>query len=183
MNKIIGLLLTVCFSWSALANTVVRMETTMGNIDIELNDEKAPITAENFLKYVDSGFFEQTIIHRVVKNFVIQGGGLTQDMVEKPTLPPIKNEAKNGLSNLRGTIGMARTNEIDSASSQWFINTKDNTRLDYRDEDHYGYAVFGKVISGMDIVDMIEAVVVHDIGEYGDVPVTPIVVTSVKRVQ
>jgi peptidyl-prolyl cis-trans isomerase A (cyclophilin A) len=173
--------LSLLFSGAAFASPVVVVETNKGNIEIELNEEKAPVTVGNFLSYVDSGFYNETLIHRVVKGFVIQGGGLTKEMIEKPTNPPIINEAKNGLSNLRGTIGMARTSVVDSATSEFFINTKDNTRLDYRDDQHYGYAVFGKVISGMDVVDVIENMAVHTVGEYDDVPVEQVVTLSIKR--
>ncbi len=164
------------------ANPIIRFETTIGHFEVELYPEKAPITVANFLKYVNSNFFDNTLFHRVVKGFVIQGGGFTPDMNEKSTDAPIKNEAGNGLSNLRGTIGMARTQDIDSATSEFFINTKDNLKLDHRDETpaHFGYAVFGKVIFGMDVIDKIEAVETHTVGEFENVPVTPVIVTTAK---
>ena len=162
------------------ANPIVLLKTTMGDIRIELDSAKAPLTVSNFTNYVNSGFYNQTIIHRVVKNFVIQGGGLDQQMNEKPTLEPIKNEASNGLSNLRGTIGMARTPDVDSATSQFFINTVDNKKLDHVDDTpaHFGYAVFGKVVSGMDVVDAIQNVAVKTVGEYDNVPVTAVILLS-----
>lgn len=165
----------------ATNSAIVVVETTKGNFEIELNSEKAPVTVANFLNYVDSKFYDGTLVHRVVKNFVIQGGGLSPDMVEKETNLPIVNEATNGLSNVKGTIGMARTNEIHSATSQFFINTKDNLKLDYSGPDHYGYAVFGKVIDGYEIVEAIEQVSVQTVGEYENVPVDPVVVLSIKR--
>lgn len=167
----------------AFAGTHVVVETNHGNFEIELNDEKAPISVKNFLNYVDSKFYDNTIIHRVVKNFVVQGGGLTTDMQEKPTAPPIINEAGNGLSNLKGTIGMARESEPNTATSQFYINTKDNTRLDHRDETQkgFGYAVFGQVVSGYEVVEKIEAVQVHTVGEYENVPVETVLVTSIRR--
>ncbi len=160
---------------------VVIVETNRGNFEIELYPDKAPASVENFLKYVDAKFYDGTIIHRVVKNFVIQAGGLNQDLSEKPTETPIKNEAHNGLSNLKGMVAMARTDEIDSATSHFFVNLKDNVRLDYVDPSHFGYAVFGKVIKGYEIVEDIEKQTVQTVGDYSDVPVNPIVMTSVHR--
>jgi len=138
----------------------VIMETSMGTIKIQLDWEKAPITCENFARYVNEKFYDGTIFHRVIPTFVIQGGGFTADGKRKETHEPIKNEAGNGLRNLRGTICMARTSVVNSATSQFFINVKDNPPLDHRDESvrGYGYAVFGKVIEGMDVVDKIKAV-------------------------
>lgn len=164
-------------SFSAI---IVNVETNKGNFEVELNDEKAPISTENFLKYVDSGFYRDTIFHRSVKNFVVQGGGLTQDLQEKATLDPIPSEAKNGLSNLKGTIGMARTDVIDSATSQFYINTKDNLGLDYSEKKH-GYAVFGKVISGYEVIETIENSPVQNVGEYQNVPLDPIVILNITR--
>jgi len=141
-------------------NPVIEFDTTLGKIKIELNSEKAPITVKNFLEYVNSGFYNGTIFHRVIPGFMIQGGGFTPDLTEKPTREPIRNEAGNGLSNLRGTIAMARTQDPDSATAQFFINVVDNsTKLDRRYAlDGAGYAVFGKVTSGMDVADKIVAV-------------------------
>ncbi|MEW6145427.1 MAG: peptidylprolyl isomerase [Thermodesulfobacteriota bacterium] len=163
-------------------NPVVIMSTSKGDIKIELFKDKAPITVENFLSYVNDGFYNGTIFHRVIPNFMIQGGGFTPDFSQKPTKPPIKNEAKNGLKNERGTLAMARTQVIDSATSQFFINLVDNSFLDNGARD-YGYAVFGKVIDGMDVVDEIAAVNTGTRGMYGDVPQEDVVITSVKVVE
>lgn len=155
-----GLLVTTA---ARAANPIVVLETSMGTIKVELNAEKAPITVKNFLAYVDDKFYDNTIFHRVMgkensrRDFMIQGGGFDTDRKEKETKPPIKNEAGNGLSNVRGTIAMARTDDPDSASAQFFINVVDNTGLD-RSAGNPGYAVFGKVIEGLDVVDKIKAV-------------------------
>lgn len=158
----------------------VLLSTSLGDITIELYPEKAPITVENFLAYVDSGFFDGTIFHRVIPGFVIQGGGFTEDMNKKPTRPPVKNEAGNGLKNERGTLSMARTQETDSATSQFFINLSDNTALDHGMRG-FGYAVFGKVIEGMDIIDKIAAVKTGNRGMFNDVPVQPVLIVSARR--
>lgn len=165
----------------AAGNPVVVAETNKGNFEIELYPDKAPISVQNFLNYVDTKFYDNTIVHRVVKNFVVQAGGLNQDLSEKPTNVPIANEANNGLSNLKGTVAMARTEEIDSATSHFFINLKDNVRLDYVDPTHYGYAVFGKIISGYEVIEEIAKQNVQSVGDYDDVPVEPIILTSVHR--
>jgi peptidyl-prolyl cis-trans isomerase A (cyclophilin A) len=162
-------------------NPVVVMETSMGNLEIELNQEKAPITVQNFLKYVDEGFYNGTIFHRVISNFMIQGGGFTEDMNQKPTREQIKNEAKNGLKNSVGTIAMARTNVVDSATAQFFINVKDNDFLNHQGDANFGYAVFGKVISGMDTVEKIKRAPTTMKAGYQDVPATTVVIKSVKR--
>lgn len=162
-------------------NPIVVMETSMGSIEIELYADKAPETVKNFLQYVDDGFYAGTIFHRVIDGFMIQGGGFTEDMVHKPTRAPIKNEATNGLKNERGTIAMARTMVVDSATSQFFINVKDNPFLNHVDKNQYGYAVFGKVIAGMDVVDKIKTVPTTTRAGHQDVPVTPVVIKSVKR--
>lgn len=168
----------------------VVMQTSMGTIVIELYPDKAPITVENFLKYVDSGFYNDTIFHRVIANFMIQGGGFATDKHEKKTDAPIQNEGKNGLKNVRGSIAMARTPNPNSATGQFFINVKDNPGLDYPSPDGFGYAVFGKVVEGMDVVDKIRAVptgtdtlVTLDYGPrpFQDVPKTPVVIQSVRR--
>ena len=167
-------------------NPVVKMTTTMGVIEIELYPEKAPKTVANFLQYVDEDFYTGTIFHRVIKGFMIQGGGFTQNLQQKPTRPPIVNEAANGLKNQRGTIAMARTPVPDSATCQFFINHKYNNFLDYRgpSRDQIGYAVFGKVIKGMDIVDSIASVQTKQINRnMQNLPVQPIVITRVERVQ
>ncbi len=165
----------------AMKNPLVVFSTTLGDITIELDSEKAPVTVENFLAYVDSGFFNGTIFHRVIPGFVIQGGGFTEQMVQKKTRSPIKNEAKNGLKNFRGTLSMARTNVVDSATSQFFISLKDNAMLDHQGERSFGYAVFGKVIEGMEVVDKVAAVRTGTRGRYGDVPVEAIVIQSSRR--
>jgi peptidyl-prolyl cis-trans isomerase A (cyclophilin A) len=164
-------------------NPVVVMETSLGTIEIELFADKAPISTENFLKYTDKGFYNGTIFHRVISNFMIQGGGFTPDMSQKETMAPIKNEATNGLKNDRGTIAMARTMIVDSATAQFFINVKDNDFLNNRGTDmqSYGYAVFGKVTSGMDVVDKIKAVPTGIKAGMQDVPETAVVIKSVKR--
>lgn len=159
---------------------MVTLETNYGEITLELYQDKAPITVENFLKYVDDGFYDGTIFHRVIPNFMIQGGGMTEDMSEKPNNPPIKNEADNGLSNKKGTIAMARTMVVDSATSQFFINTNNNAFLDNGARD-FGYAVFGKVIDGMDIVDKISAVKTGFNGPHQDVPVEPVIIQKAYR--
>lgn len=159
---------------------MVILETSMGNITIELDSEKAPISVENFLGYVDDGYFDGTIFHRVIPGFMIQGGGMDENMNQKPTKEPIKNEAQNGLSNSRGTLAMARTQEIDSATSQFFINLSDNDFLDHGSRD-FGYAVFGKVSDGMDVVDAIAAVTTNDKGFHQNVPVEPVTIISAKR--
>ena len=162
----------------------VQMTTTMGNILLELDQAKAPKTIENFLAYVDSGHYEGTIFHRVIEDFMIQCGGLDQDMNTKPTLEPIENEADNSLTNLEGTIAMARTMEPHSASSQFFINTTQNSFLDYKKktEDGWGYCVFGKVIGGMDVVKKIEEVSTTSRSGYQDVPEDVIIIESLASV-
>lgn len=161
---------------------IVVIDTSMGKITVKLDAEKAPITVENFLKYVDNKHYSKTIFHRVIKDFMIQGGGHLADMTEKPTeYPPIKNEADNGLFNKRGTISMARMNEKDSATAQFFINTVNNPMLDYVSPARFGYAVFGEVTSGMDIVDKIRNVETTTKGPYADVPVKTITINSITR--
>jgi cyclophilin family peptidyl-prolyl cis-trans isomerase len=163
--------------------TSVRLETTMGDIEIELDDVKAPISTNNFLAYVDSGHYDGTIFHRVIENFMIQGGGFTPDMKQKKTLPNIKNEWRNGLKNVRGTLAMARLGgDPDSASCQFFINTVDNAFLDRPQPDGAAYAVFGKVISGMEAVDAIRKVATTSRGGHSDVPKEPVVILQAKRV-
>jgi cyclophilin family peptidyl-prolyl cis-trans isomerase len=164
------------------ANPMVVLETTYGNIKIELFKDKAPISVDNFLSYVNEGYYDSTIVHRVVKGFVLQAGGFTEDMKQKPQKPSIKNEATNGLSNLRGTLSMARTGDINSGSSHFFINLVDNMRLDHTGEEpaKYGYAVFGKVAEGMDVVDKIALVEVAAKSGYQGVPVKPVIITAAK---
>ncbi len=155
---------------------VVVMETSHGTIKIELNPDKAPITVKNFLNYVDDKFYDGTIFHRVISDFMIQGGGFQPGMREKRTREPIKNESPNGLSNTRGTIAMARLPEPDTATAQFFINVADNSRL-----DRPRYCVFGKVIAGMDVVDKIREVKTGNRGGHGNVPVEDVVIKSVRR--
>jgi peptidyl-prolyl cis-trans isomerase B (cyclophilin B) len=166
-------------------NPMVVVKTNLGNITIELYPDKAPLSVENFLNYVDKKFYDGTIFHRVIPTFMIQGGGFTADMMKKATGAPIKNEADNGLSNTKGTIAMARTGEIHSATCQFFINVKDNTGLDHKDASPkgFGYAVFGKVIEGMETVEKIKDVETTTKGQYGDVPVKPVVIKSIRRTE
>lgn len=161
-------------------NPIVVMETSLGTIHIELFSKEAPISVKNFLDYVDEGFFNHLIFHRIIPKFMIQGGGFDAKMKEKQTRASIKNEAKNGLKNLRGTLAMARTSVIDSATSQFFINVVDNKFLDNGERD-FGYAVFGKVSKGMDIVDKICAVTTTRVGGYENVPKQPVEMITVKR--
>jgi len=163
------------------AQPIVKMETNKGQIIIELDAEKAPISTENFLNYVRDSFYEQTIFHRVIPNFMIQCGGFTPEMAQKKTQQEIKNEADNGLKNLRGTLAMARTQVVDSASSQFFINLADNDFLNHQGKtpNGYGYAVFGKVTEGMDVVDEIAKVKTGNSGHHQDVPKEAIVIESI----
>lgn len=165
------------------AATSYEIKTTMGTIEIELEDEKAPISTKNFEKYVEDKYYDGTIFHRVIDGFMIQGGGMTADMKEKKPRPPIENEAKKSkLKNKRGTLAMARTNDINSATSQFFINVKDNEFLDHQSEKQFGYAVFGKVTKGMDVVDKIKSVKTGEKNEMKDVPVEPVSIESIKKV-
>ncbi|HEX2769962.1 MAG TPA: peptidylprolyl isomerase [Geobacteraceae bacterium] len=163
-------------------NPVVLMETSMGNVKIQLDPQKAPISVKNFLDYVKSGFYGGTVFHRVIPGFMVQGGGFTADLQQKPTKAQIRNEAGNGLKNDRGTIAMARTMIVDSASAQFFINVADNAALNHRDDSMqgYGYAVFGKVTEGMNVVDKIVQVPTGYKMGMGDVPVAPVVIKSMK---
>ena len=162
-------------------NPVVVIKTTEGDITLELNAKKAPITVANFLSYVDSGFYNGTIFHRVIANFMIQGGGFTTDMTEKETAEPIVNESRNRLHNTRGTIAMARTSDPDSATSQFFINHRSNLRLDWA-PGRPGYTVFGEVTEGMKVVDFIATAPTDKAGRFFDVPVEPIIINSIERV-
>ncbi|MDW8244063.1 MAG: peptidylprolyl isomerase [Thermogemmata sp.] len=165
-------------------NPIVVMETSMGTIKIELYEDKAPITVKNFLQYVQDKHYDGTIFHRVIDGFMIQGGGYEPGLKERKTRPPIKNESTNGLSNLRGTIAMARTAEPDSATAQFFINVKDNTFLDRANaRDKVGYCVFGRVIEGMDVVDKIKAVKTTRKGFHDDVPEKDVVIISVRLLE
>lgn len=169
----ITLFLTL-LSTVALADTKVLLQTSMGDIEIELDSKNAPISAKNFVDYVNSGFYNGLIFHRIIPNFMIQGGGADDQLKFKEPKNAIKNEANNGLKNDRGTIAMARTNEVDSATSQFFINVVNNDALNYRSPANYGYAVFGKVIKGMDVVDKIVAMPTKRMGPHQNVPVEPI---------
>lgn len=162
-------------------NPVVVMETSLGSLTIELYRDQAPITVDNFLRYVEDGFFEGTVFHRVIPSFMIQGGGLTPTLVEKAAREPIRNEATNGLTNDRGTIAMARTSVVDSATAQFFINLVDNPTLNHRGTDprSFGYAVFGRLSGGLDVLDSIGAVRTQRQGPHQDVPVEPVVINSV----
>ena len=157
---------------------MITIKTNHGDISVELFDEKAPISCENFRQYARDGHYDGTVFHRVIPNFMIQGGGMDEDMTDKPTRAPIKNEADNGVSNERGTLAMARTMVVDSATSQFFINLKDNSFLDHGTRD-FGYAVFGKVTDGMDVVDKIAAVQTGNRGGHQDVPVEAVTITEV----
>lgn len=165
---------------------VVILETSSGVIKLELNQEKAPVTVENFLAYVNEGFYDGLIFHRVIKGFMVQGGGFLPEMkMKNPTRLPIKNEGDNGLKNDRGTVAMARTSVVDSATSQFFINVVDNTFLNHRDTTPrgYGYAVFGKVIEGMDVVDNIQNVSTGQVQRFKDVPLEPVIITKARAVE
>lgn len=157
---------------------MITMKTNMGDIVIELNHEAAPKTCENFEQYVKDGFFDGTIFHRVINNFMIQGGGFTEDMMQKPTRDTIENEANNGLGNETGSIAMARTMAPHSASAQFFINVKDNDFLNYPGQDGWGYCVFGKVVEGMEVVNQIKDVATTNRAGHSDVPVEPVIVEN-----
>jgi peptidyl-prolyl cis-trans isomerase B (cyclophilin B) len=169
----------------AAALIIVILHTNFGDITLELDAAKAPKTVANFVEYVKSGHYNGTIFHRVINNFMIQGGGFDENMKQKPTRAPIPNEANNGLKNLNGSIAMARTSDPSSASAQFFINVKDNDFLDYRNAtvQGWGYAVFGKVTQGMDVVNKIKVVKTGNSGGMGDVPVEPVIITSAEIVE
>ena len=164
------------------------ISTSKGDIKVELFEDDAPVTVANFLQYVDDGHYDGTIFHRVIENFMVQGGGFTKEfynggMMPKETREPIKNEADNGRENTRGTLAMARTNVVDSATSQFFINVTDNAFLNFQapTPQAYGYCVFGEVVEGMDVVDAIRAVDTGNVGHHGDVPDEPVMINSIKR--
>ncbi|MCA9782333.1 MAG: peptidylprolyl isomerase [Calditrichaeota bacterium] len=187
-----GVTLLGLFTWGTLESKTPDdrfvIKTTMGDITVQLDRGKAPLSTENFARYANDGFYDSTLFHRVMSNFMIQGGGFTADMKQKTTRSPIANEAPNGLGNTRGTIAMARTNDINSATSQFFINVVDNDFLNFRDSTDtrsFGYAVFGKVEAGMDVVDRIRAVKTGSVPAEGgypmkDVPLSPVMILSVK---
>ena len=166
-------------------NPQVLLETSMGNITIELFKEKAPITVRNFLGYVKEGFYDGLIFHRVIKDFMVQGGGMSESLEQKKPKFAIKNEATNGLSNTRGTLAMARTSVVDSATSQFFINTVDNLFLNHKGKqpDSFGYCVFGQVLEGMDVVDKIREVKTGNKNGHSDVPVEPVFIVSAKLIE
>jgi cyclophilin family peptidyl-prolyl cis-trans isomerase len=166
----------------APGNPVVVISTTFGDITVELLKDRAPVSVENFLTYVNEGFYAGTIFHRVISGFMIQGGGFTSDMAEKPTHPPIRNEATNGLKHVRGTVGAARTRALRSATAQFFINVADNHKLNHTgySPDDFGYAVFGRVLSGMDVCDRIAGVKTQNAGPHEDVPVEPVVIKDIQ---
>jgi len=186
MYRVIALCIALLLSSASLAeetalpNPIVTVKTSDGSFTLRLFRDKAPVTVENFLAYVDSGFYDGTIFHRVIPDFMIQGGGFLPDMAEKETLDPIVNESKNRLHNTRGTIAMARTNDPDSATSQFFINVRNNLRLDWA-PGREGYTVFGEVIEGMKVVDFIATTPTGQVGSHGDVPTQPITIIEVKR--
>jgi peptidyl-prolyl cis-trans isomerase B (cyclophilin B) len=157
---------------------MIIFQTNKGDIKIELYFDKAPISAKNFEDYAKDGFFTGTIFHRVIKNFMIQGGGFDENMSQKPTKTPIENEAKNGLKNEKYSLSMARTSDPHSATGQFFLNTKDNSFLDYPGQDGWGYAVFGKVVDGTTVVDEIEKVATGNKGGHSDVPIDNIIITN-----
>ncbi|MDR2123754.1 MAG: peptidylprolyl isomerase [Desulfovibrio sp.] len=166
-----------------MENPLVLLETSSGDILLELFPDKAPATVENFLRYVDDAFYSGTIFHRVIKGFMIQGGGMTIRLQEKATRPPVVNEAANGLTNARGSVAMARTSDPHSAGAQFFINTVDNPGLDYKSADRkgFGYCVFGQVLDGMDVVDKIEKIRVRTLREHEDVPVDSVLIVNASR--
>lgn len=157
---------------------MITLNTNLGDIVIELDEANAPVSSANFKQYVEDGFYDGTIFHRVIKGFMVQGGGFMPDMMQKATRDNIENEAKNGLKNVRGSLAMARTSDPHSASSQFFINVKDNGFLDYPGQDGWGYCVFAKVTEGMDVLDQIENVATGNTAGHGDVPVEPVVVNK-----
>lgn len=192
MNKVLKLFLLFVFiiifittSKAQAETTMVKMETSKGVITIELDGDKAPDTVANFISYVQEGFYDGTIFHRVISNFMIQGGGFTEDMAQKPTRDPIQNEANNGLMNDTGTIAMARTQDPHSATAQFFINVKDNDFLNFKSEtpQGWGYAVFGIVTEGMDVVNAIKDVQTKTVGPYQDVPAETVTIEKVTIIE
>lgn len=182
-NIFIVLITLLSINTFAKKNTMVVMETSMGNVEIKLFDESAPITVKNFLEYVDNKFYDGTIFHRVIDNFMVQGGGFDINLKKKSTRAPIKNEATNRISNTTGTLAMARTNVVDSATAQFFINVNDNNFLNHRGTgaSEYGYAVFGSVVKGMSVVNKMKKVATTKKGYMGDVPMENIIIKKVYR--
>ncbi|MDP2170471.1 MAG: peptidylprolyl isomerase [Rhodocyclaceae bacterium] len=184
MNKLLVLLSTFFLALAVhAANPQVELKTSQGVIVLELDAQKAPKTTENFLQYVKDGHYNGTAFHRVIDGFMIQGGGFTPDMRQKPTRAPIQNEAKNGLRNVTGSIAMARTGDPHSASAQFFINLANNAALDYPSRDGWGYAVFGKVVQGLDVVQKIGKVATGNAAGHQNVPTTPIVIESAQLIE
>jgi len=181
IKRILAILLIGLFSAQLQAVTLVQMDTSMGQIQLELYEDKAPETVANFVKYVESGYYNNLIFHRVIDEWIIQGGGYDQDMQERKPLEPIRNEANNGLKNKRGTIAMARLYEPHTADSQFFINLQDSPNLDFKRESlsGYGYCVFGKVVKGMDVVEAIGKVETGIVEDFADVPLKPVVINNV----
>lgn len=185
-GKICALILggTLAFSTTVTAAPTVLIETNMGNVTVELDQQKAPVTVKNFINYVNEGHYQKTIFHRVIPNFMIQGGGFDENMMEKDTKAPIRLESRNGLRNLRGSIAMARTSDPNSATSQFFINVRNNHFLDAANSaDGYGYTVFGKVIDGMETVDAISHVRTQSVNYYDDVPIRPVVIKNIRIIK
>ena len=180
MYRKLALIAGSLLSVAALAAPSVDMQTSMGRIVIELDSEKAPKTVQNFVQYVNEGFYNGTVFHRVIAGFMIQGGGFTVDLQQKSAARKVENEGKNGLKNDRGTIAMARTADPHSASSQFFINHRDNAALNYPASDGWGYTVFGKVTQGMEVVDKIAKVATGNRSMHQDVPLEPVIIQSVK---
>ena len=184
MKHLLALFSVLFFSLSAQAtNPQVELKTNQGTIVIELATDKAPKTVENFLQYTKDGFYNGTIFHRVIDGFMIQGGGFEAGLKEKPTRAPVQNEAKNGLKNVTGSLAIARTRDPHSASAQFFINLKDNAFLDYPGQDGWGYAVFAKLVQGMEIVQKIAKIGTGNAGMHQNVPTTPIVIESAKLIE
>lgn len=175
-----ALLFAALPAWGQMLRPKVVVTTNLGQFTLELNTEQAPKTVANFLKYVEEAHYEGTIFHRVIKDFMIQGGGMLPDMSQKPTRTPVVNEANNGLRNERGTIAMARTGDPHSATSQFFINTVDNAFLNFPGQDGWGYCVFGKVVSGMNVVDKIRSVATRNMGPHQNVPATPVLIQKMQ---
>ena len=181
MHRLYLFLVACFFNIAAFAaNPQIELKTSQGTVTIELYQDKAPKTVENFLQYAKDGFFNGTVFHRVIPGFMIQGGGFTPDLKQKETRAPIQNEAKNGLKNETGTLAMARTGDPHSATAQFFINLKDNSFLDYPGRDGWGYAVFGKVVQGFDVVQKIATVPTSNAGPHQNVPTTPVLIESAR---
>ena len=183
MKRIVTLILLLSLSLPLLAATRIEIKTTLGDIQLELDAEKAPKTVENFLAYINEGFYDGTVFHRVISGFMIQGGGYEYDdgkLVEKATKEGIENEARNGLKNVRGSIAMARTRDPHSATTQFFINHVDNTNLDHPSFDGWGYAVFGTVTQGLDVLDKIAAVTTGSVGRMQNVPSEEVTIESIR---